>query len=570
MTTTFPTDERLILDEADGTGGWTGTTSPAAGNSPVAVEATNQLGMAVGTATDDAYTSITSDDYSAGGTLFVWMQANGTMDTLANGGQAIQVGDGTNRIGYHVGGSDKSGFRHDDGPVKWECYVLDLANKPANFTAYAGSEASLNEAAITQVGVGFKTLSKALGGTENCFWDIIRFADIGESVVMVGGTTIGAAGNAEEAAAVDRGVGNQQAYGVIRELGSGVYGIQGNIKIGDSASSSNQFWVEVNVTYAWEDRGLSADNYYRLLIEGSSTATTCEASFTACSFIVPTAASASFDGDGADLTECDLINCTLIGFDQGVTTSSISTSDWSGTSYIGCGQVLENGADITGGTVSGSVVAADIGSLLFNRATDPDGVLDDMSFTMGAASHHAIDFGTNVDSSLVSITLRGIDFAGFGSTDDANDSTVRFLATTGSLTLNLIDCTVDGASPVASGGGQNFSVDDAAGITVSVVVAPVTLQITSTDAASLLPVENVQTSIHLADSPFTELMNEDSNASGIASESYAGATPVDVVWRTRKSDELDSPRYFAQSGLGEVTSAGFTLGVLLEENTILP
>jgi hypothetical protein len=193
-----------------------------------------------------------------------------------------------------------------------------------------------------------------------------------------------------------------------------------------------------------------------------------------------------------------------------------------------------------------------------------------MTISSGGNSHHAIDFGTLVDSSLVSITLRGIDFTGFGAVDDANASTVRFLATTGSLTLNLIDCTVDGVSPVASGGGQNFSVDDAAGITVTVVVAPVTLLISLTDAATSLPIQNVQTSIHLADSPFTELMNEDSTASGIASESYAGATPVDIVWRARKSDDLDTPRYFAQSGLGEVTTAGFTLSVLLEENTIIP
>ena len=189
---------------------------------------------------------------------------------------------------------------------------------------------------------------------------------------------------------------------------------------------------------------------------------------------------------------------------------------------------------------------------------------------MGAVDHHAIDFGTNFDSTLVSVTLRGCNFNGFGAVDDANASTLRFLATTGSPTLNLIDCTVDGVSPVASGGSQNFSVDDAAGMTVTVVVAPVTLLLTVTDRADDLPIQNVQTSIHLADSPFTELMTEDTTASGIASESHAGSTPVDIVWKTRKSDDLDNPRYFAQSGKGEITTAGFTQSVLLEENTILP
>jgi hypothetical protein len=65
-------------------------------------------------------------------------------------------------------------------------------------------------------------------------------------------------------------------------------------------------------------------------------------------------------------------------------------------------------------------------------------------------------------------------------------------------------------------------------------------------------------------------MNEDTTAGGLASESYAGSTPVDIVWKTRKSDELDDPRYFAQSGLGEITSDGFTLAVLMKENIIIP
>jgi len=569
MTTTF-NDNRLVVNECDTPGDFTGTVTVTAFTSqPKPAELSDCLGMVVSNTTEDAYDTITSDDWS-NGTLSIWARPFGTMDTLSGGGVGLQIGDGTNREAYHVGGDDQTGFRHETGPAEWACFVMDPGNKPANSTTLAGTEANLDESAITQVGVFFSTVFKSVGGVTNCFWDMIRWADPGVDVEMVGGTTSGAAGNGEEAAVVDADDTSGAAHGVFRQLGAGVYGMQGNITIGDPDSASDQYWEETNVTYAFEDRGLSATNYYRFKLIGSSTATNCEASFTSTTFVCPAAASASFNGDGADLTVCNLPSCSIIGFDQGVETSSLSGSDWSGTSYIACGQVVENGCDITGGIVSASVVAADIGSLLFNRAVDPDGDLDDMSFTMGAASHHAIDFGTNVDSSLVSITLRGQAFNGFGASDDADDSTLRFLATTGSLTLNLIDCTVDGVSPVASGGGKNFSVDDAAGMTVTVVVAPVTLAITCTDAADLLPIQNVQTSIHLADSPFTELMNEDTTAGGLASESYAGATPVDVVWRTRKSDDLDDPRYFAQSGLGEITTAGFTLSVLMEENTILP
>jgi len=568
MTTTF-TDQRALLDDCD-VDDWTVPGDGLDTSAPSPVEASGSLGLVVSTETQEAYDTITSDDWSAGGTYFAWGRPYGAMDTLVNGGVMLVIGDGTNREGYHVGGSDKAGFRHSDGPVEWTCFVMDPANKPANSTNFAGSEASLNEAAITQVGMAFKTLAKSVGGSRNCHIDIMRWADIGVGVTFTGGTTSGAAGDMAEAAALDRATTTLSALGVVHEIADGVFGIQGNIILGDSTSSSDQYWTEVNATYAWEDRGLSTNNYYRFALIGSSTATNCEFSFTSHNFIVPAAASASFDGDGADITVCDLIGCIFTGFDQGVETSSIAAGNWMGNIYNGCGQIVENGCDITNSTISGSVVAADTGALLFNRAVDPDGYLDNISFTMGAASHHAIDFGTNVSSALTSITLTGISFNGFGSTDDANDSTLRFLATTGSLTLNLIGCTVDGVSPVASGGGQNFSVDDAAGMTVTVVVAPVTLQVTCTDKATELPVQNVQTSIHLKASPFTELMNEDTTASGIASESYAGSTPVDIVWKCRKSDDLDTPRYFAQSGLGQITTAGFTLAVLMEENTIIP
>jgi len=569
MTTTFPVDNRTIVNQCDLETDWTATITVSPFTSaPAPIEASTCLGMVVSNTTQDAYDAITSDDWS-NGTLSVWMRPFGAMDTQVNGGVGIQIGDGTNREAYHVGGSDKSGFRHEEGPHEWTCFLLDPGNKPANSSNLAGTEANLDESAITQVGVYFETIVKSVGGGTNCYWDIIRWANPGDDVVMQGGTTSGAAGNAEEAAAVDRSTGDGQAYGVIRELGAGVYGIQGNLTIGNSASASDQYWKETNVTYTWEDRGLSSTNYYRFKIIGSSTATNCEADFTSTTFVVPTAASAHFEGNGADLTVCNLLNCAIIGFDQGVETSGLSGSNWSGSSYIGCGQVVENGCDITGGIISGSVVAADIGSLLFNRTVDPDGDLDDMSFTMGAASHHAIDFGTNVDSSLVSITLRGQAFNGFGATDDADDSTLRFLATTGTLTVNLIDCTVDGVSPVASGGGKNFSVDDAAGMTVTVVVAPVTLAITVKDADTLLAIQNVQTSIHLKDSPFTQLMNEDTTAGGLASESYAGSTPVDIVWRCRKSDDLDNPRYIGRSGIDTVSASGLTLTILLKANPFI-
>jgi hypothetical protein len=102
-----------------------------------------------------------------------------------------------------------------------------------------------------------------------------------------------------------------------------------------------------------------------------------------------------------------------------------------------------------------------------------------------------------------------------------------------------------------------------------VYIGSVTLTVTVQNKNTLALIENAQTSIYLKDSPFTELMNEDTNVSGIATEAYTGSTPVDVVVKVRKSDDLDNPRYFGQSILEEITSSGLTLTVSLEENPFI-
>jgi hypothetical protein len=99
--------------------------------------------------------------------------------------------------------------------------------------------------------------------------------------------------------------------------------------------------------------------------------------------------------------------------------------------------------------------------------------------------------------------------------------------------------------------------------------ASVTLNITVKNKNTLAAIVGVQTSIYLKDSPFTELMNEDTIAGGIASASYAGSTPVDVVWKCRKSDDLDNPRYKGASSIETITANGLEITVLLDSNPVL-
>lgn len=82
------------------------------------------------------------------------------------------------------------------------------------------------------------------------------------------------------------------------------------------------------------------------------------------------------------------------------------------------------------------------------------------------------------------------------------------------------------------------------------------------------PIETVQCSIFRT-SDGVELMNEDTLASGIASEdfNYPG-TLVPIYWRARKSDSLDDPRYKAASGTGSVDAGGFSVVVTMSEQPL--
>jgi hypothetical protein len=64
-------------------------------------------------------------------------------------------------------------------------------------------------------------------------------------------------------------------------------------------------------------------------------------------------------------------------------------------------------------------------------------------------------------------------------------------------------------------------------------------------------------------------MNEDSNASGLASEGYNYGGATDIKWRVRKSETTDNPRYRPQSGTGQISASGFTQTVRLKVNPFI-
>jgi hypothetical protein len=116
------------------------------------------------------------------------------------------------------------------------------------------------------------------------------------------------------------------------------------------------------------------------------------------------------------------------------------------------------------------------------------------------------------------------------------------------------------------GGGTVEYFTDNAGGTWS-PPASVTVQVTVVDKDNA-PISGVQTAVYIT-STKAELLNTDTNGSGIASASYTGSTPVAVYIRCRKSSTGDT-KYKAFSTSGTVaTTTGLDTTVVLQEDNIV-
>ena len=60
-------------------------------------------------------------------------------------------------------------------------------------------------------------------------------------------------------------------------------------------------------------------------------------------------------------------------------------------------------------------------------------------------------------------------------------------------------------------------------------------------------------------------MNEDTDVNGLATEAFSFVSDTDIYFRVRKSS-VGATRYFPVKGLGQITSSGFTVTVILYED----
>lgn len=345
--------------------------------------------------------------------FFAKYDAAGSLDTKALGGFQSIMGSANNAYEhYYIGGNDTLAFD------SWVPYVIDpnTATSDATTGSPGGAE--------RWVGILGKlpTTSGPTKGNPIAI-DAIRYGrcDIEYTATAVTFTGAEAWANA-----------TTRRWGLL-ELRNGSYLIQGFHSFGTVAASCTM--TDSNKVLFFRPSG--ANN---LTNDAVSTAFNRIEILNASSVITWDNISISALGTrarGVFVHTAGTIAFTNCQFTDMSTFLLLAGSVITGTTWRRCLAITAPGSTLNGSNVLASTVAADAAALVWNVATDTDGKLDDMTFSKGAAAHHAIELGA---STPASIALRGWTVTGFNAADANNDSVI-YNTSGKTITVNVFDNT---------------------------------------------------------------------------------------------------------------------------------
>jgi len=444
---TYGTD-LTIIDDAEAVGTWAalgGGGSGLADETDYFIQNTQCVSKGGWTA---ATKGIIHDEVTlniaSGDAMFIWVkQANrNLMDTQTLGGTQVLVGSSASDFDrFYTDGNDSEG----SDLAGWRNYAVDPTQTPSTTT---GSPTD-----TTFIGVQWKMLgSGSLKGNPNA----IDVSYHGRELTVIDGDVGNGYGTFTGAAAYDAG--SVRRWGILTPA-TGALLFHGAFVIGTASTSADFRDADQNIVVLEDEFVPTAFNEFE--IRNASTNVAWDniiiSHLGTTSPSTMTLDVGTFTGNNNKWTGC------------GTTTFNSSGSNTNST-WTNCDQIILAEADISGSKILLSTVSADTGAVSDARTTTASTAiseLDNCEFSQGAAAHHAITFGTGVDDDII---LTGIEFTGFDSTADSDGATVQFLATSGSLNLNLVECTVDGVAATV----DNVGIDNAAGIGVTIVISPVT------------------------------------------------------------------------------------------------
>jgi len=548
------TDRRLVIDQADTTTGWTGATFGTV-TTDIA-ESGAAVAAALNIATGQIYFTATGINLS-NTLIYIYSWNSAIQLGWSTGAHALLLGDTTNQIAFHMAGQDRRAFSHSDGPVNWQSFVLDgsmasTMNTAGQTTVIAGSWANFytsltGGANITQYGSHFITQSKAIGGGYNVAVDIIRYGNDGIRVTAGGS---GTEGNFLEIVTEDRSTSDQKAHGLIRELTTGAYGIQGPITFGNSGTATTSYFADTGIVLVYENRNIANDKYY-FNVEGNSGATNY---FSLIGSTISTAGpyvTCNFASGNIDTLILQNVTFTQLGNSITFSNNADATGhNITGCTFDACGQIDPGDVTFDGNSILNSA-SATTGAVLL----DADGTSNwaNLAFTSGGTGH------------AIYITAAGtydfsnITFSGYSTTNPGTNSTPSSGSTDACIYNNS-----GGAVTINVAGGDTPTVRNGASAT-TVVNSNVSLSITVQDEGAN-PIDGAQVSAYKTSDDSTIVSPTTTNASGIVTGTAPASTGA-IYIRVRQSNTADSTRYYPTSTVGTIGTGNFAVTITMIEDT---
>src|SRR3989344_1888779 len=348
------------------------------------IQNTNCLSKATSATWDtNAYGGAVHDDGAArtiptNGAVFAWIYFWGSaaLATEANGGYALAIGNlSTAYKTFEVRGSDNWEFGG------WECTPVD----PNTFWASPHRTVGAPSGTYRWFGAEARVAAAANIGKGNPFGlDAIRYGR-GELRCTDGDVTNGYAsfgGSSPDtgAAAWDNTVARR--YGMLTPR-NGAFFMQGLFIMG-LAGTSVDFRDSNRIIFIQNTKKVaSAFNGFEVRHASSNvewTNISVQALGTVSrGYFLVTAGTVTLD------------TCTFTDMD---TFTFLASTTALNCTFRRTNAITAPGSDMTGSTVATPTVAANTSALIWNVATDPNGLLDNMTFSKGTNAHHAIEFGT--------------------------------------------------------------------------------------------------------------------------------------------------------------------------------
>lgn len=258
------TDNRTTLNACDANTNWTGDdgTPTSVTATGLTYENNNSLSFQHTNAPEHTYyTDGTGWDLSDSS---VWLIVKvNQQDTQANGGMQYVLGDGTDRLGVEIGGSDNTGVSLRD---LFYGLMVDVTNR-SSFTlqSYAGVNANLTTTAITQVGYGSNHLAKAQGAVDNVYLDRLSYIANDSAALTINGGTVGTPEQWTDVQGDD----STNGWGVCGNPKASQFEINCSFEMGD-AGTGNSYFTMIGVQLYLLGQGYGATHAFWSLISNST------------------------------------------------------------------------------------------------------------------------------------------------------------------------------------------------------------------------------------------------------------------------------------------------------------